>query len=122
VSATLEPMLETELWVSFVSVLRAYAAAASLHSNAAPQIEVTPDSVALVADASRTDLRFDPLSRIVQSRTRNVHGDLLAAGEFEILPDGTIGIDGAKLEMDHVAIDLIGSVTAHSGRVKGDCA
>ncbi len=50
-------MLETELWLSFVSMLRSYAAAASLHS---PEIDVasSENSVAITASDVRLEMQF----------------------------------------------------------------
>ncbi len=39
-----EPMLKPELWLSFVSLLRSYAAAASLHAAKRSHVEDTGNS------------------------------------------------------------------------------
>ena len=52
-------MLETELWLSFVSLLRSYAAAANLNLEEHARIEHGETSATLIAGATRLELHFD---------------------------------------------------------------
>lgn len=108
-TATAEPMLETELWLSFVSMLRSYAAAASLHS---PEIYVasSENSVAITASDVRLEMQFRPeSSQITWQKSAPHHSS--GPGRFELLHDGTVLIDGITKDLDHTAIDFIASLT-----------
>jgi hypothetical protein len=120
VSATAaEPMIEVELWVSFASLLQAYTAAASVNLETPPRVEAGEGFVAIVAADARTDFRFDTATLRVESEKRSHAGDLLAQRSFEILPDGTIEIGGSRQDMDHVAINLVGSALARDEHAQG---
>ena len=109
-TVTAEPMLQTELWVSFVSMLRSYAAAASLHAG---DVDVTTaeNAVTIVFGRTHLEMRFDPeSSRIVW--TKRTGSRLPLDGSFTIAPEGSVRIDGASKDLDHAAIDFIASVTA----------
>jgi len=102
-----EPTLESELWFSFVSLLRSYTAAAGLNLDAMPHVEEAENSVAIVATGVRTEMQFDPATRRVEFQMRNDVGTLLTSGSFEILLDGTIEIGGTTKDLDHAAIDFV---------------
>jgi hypothetical protein len=106
-------MIETELWVSFVSMLRSYAAAASLHAG---EVSVTSreDAVELAAGSSELLMRFNPESRIVTWSQRAGERET-ATGTFEILMDGRISIGGTARDLDHAAIDFVAAITAARG-------
>ena len=114
-----ESMIEAELWVSFVSLLRSYAAAANLSLKVPAGVEVGEGSVAIIATDARTDFRFDPTTRRVESRKCSIAGDLLACGSFEILLDGTIETGGSRQDMDHAAINLVWSALEADERAQG---
>jgi hypothetical protein len=118
-TTAIEPMIETELWTSFVSLIRSYAAAAGLNLDAMPQIEEAENSVAIVATGVRMEMHFEPSTLRVEFQKRTDTGTLLTSGSFEILLDGTIEIGGSKLDMDHVAINLVSSALKHDERRKG---
>jgi len=105
VSALAEPMIEIELWASFVSLLRSYAAAANLNLREPVRVEESGDSVAVVAGATRLAMRFDA-GKVSWEKT----GPGNEAGSFEFLPEGRIAVDGQVLDLDHVAIEFIDSV------------
>jgi hypothetical protein len=109
VSAVAEPMLSTELWVSFVSMLRAYAAAASLNGNKV-EVHSEKDTATIGAFAAQIELRFDSESGEGVWEKR-VAGRPVFPGTFTMQPDGMIRINGAVKDFDHAAIDLIASVT-----------
>jgi hypothetical protein len=116
VIATAEPMLQTELWVSFVSMLRSYAAAASLHAGEVG-VRLDGNDVAIAAGDVQLAMHFDAESGVVSWTKRTACGEPIA-GEFEILADGVLAIHGVARELDHAAIDFIASVTdgAKGGR------
>ncbi len=107
--ATAEPMLQAELWVSFVSMLRSYAAVASLHAG---EIGVSLDGndVAIVAGDVQLAMQFDAESGVVRWSQRTAGSEPIAGG-FEILPDGVLSINGITRDLDHAAIDFIASIT-----------
>ncbi|HEY1502023.1 MAG TPA: hypothetical protein VGF88_20780 [Acidobacteriaceae bacterium] len=106
-SATVtEPTLQIELWISFVSLLRSYAAAANLNSAAPAHIEESENSVAIVAAESRLEMHFDSDTGKVRWHKRAASSSPIA-GTFELLPQGSIAINGATKDLDHVAIDFI---------------
>ena len=115
--ATAEPMLQAELWMSFVSLLRSYAAAASLHAG---EIGVHADGndVAIVAGGVLLAMQFDPESGVTNWSQRTAAGEPVV-GEFKILTDGVLSINGVTRDLDHAAIDFVASVTdgAKGGRL-----
>ena len=104
-AATVEPMLQTELWMSFLSMLRSYAAATSLHS-AAVHVATTENSATLTAGNSQLAMTFDPESSQV-SWTQHTPAQAPITGSFIIEPEGTIHVNGAAIDLDHAAIDFI---------------
>ncbi len=103
-----EPMIETELWMSFVSMLRSYAAAASLHAVEV-RVVFSANTVEVAARDAQLEMNFDPDSSLVRWTKRT--GPDVASGSFSIEPGGTLSIDGASRDLDHAAIDFIASVT-----------
>jgi hypothetical protein len=108
-AAAAEPMLSAELWVSFVSMLRAYAAAANLSSNKI-WVHSTENSVTISAFAVQIEMRFN-VNSPEGTWEKRVAGHPVFPGTFTIEPEGTIRINGAVKDFDHAAIDLIASVT-----------
>lgn len=104
--------LRVELWSSFVSLLRSYAAAANLNRCDPVLVEEAGDSVDVVAGTTCLTLRFDFPGATVNWTGS---GTLASSGSFEFLPEGTIAIAGNVQDLDHVAIGFIASVT-HAGR------
>ncbi|MFP5227238.1 MAG: hypothetical protein ACLGXA_06375 [Acidobacteriota bacterium] len=102
-------MLQAELWMSFVSMLRSYAAAASLHAG---EVAVRSDEndVAVEAAGAELAMRFDAETGVVSWTKRGAAGPA-AAGRFEILADGVVLVNGTRRDLDHAAIDLVASVT-----------
>ncbi len=110
--ATAEPMLQTELWVSFVSMLRSYAAAASLHTGEVG-VRLDGNDVGIAAGDVQLAMHFDAESGVV-SWTKRTGCSEPIAGSFEILADGVVSVNGATRDLDHAAIDFIASVTEGS--------
>ena len=113
--ATAEPMLQTELWVSFVSMLRSYAAAASLHAGEIAVRSSETDVTIEAADVVLT-MRFDPRSSVVNWTKRGPVHTAASHGTFEIHPDGVLSVDGVRRDLDHAAIDFIASITEGAKR------
>jgi hypothetical protein len=105
-------MIETELWLSFVSMLRSYAAAASLHAGEV-NVFVAENAVTIAAGDARLEMQFDPASSIV-SWTRRTGSLSSGSGSFTIELEGTVSIDGVSRDLDHAAIDFIASVTENA--------
>ena len=103
-------MLQTELWVSFVSMLRSYAAAASLHAGEV-KVSMTENSATIAFGSTRLDMQFAPDSSEVKW-TMHTASQAPVTGSFTMLADGTIRINGTMKDLDHAAIDFIASVTA----------
>lgn len=97
-------MIEAELWVSFASVLRSYVAAASLHSAAAFTVDSTENSISIAAGGAVLAFQVDPQEGAGYWR---LSGPATAMqGQFILLHDGRIALDGKMLELDHAAIDF----------------
>jgi hypothetical protein len=109
-----EPRIETELWTSFVTLLRSYAAAAGFHTGVV-EVRSSMESVTIGALAVELEMRFDAaLGRVTWQK--RVAREEAKSGRFQFLPEGTIAIDGTTKDLDHVAIDFIALVTE---RAKG---
>jgi len=102
-AAVAEPMLEAELWISFASLLRSYFAAATLDRPEA-RIDGTHDSVVLRLGATWLIIVCNPEAGTGAWR---IEGGATHSGEFTLLQDGRIALDGNAVELDHAAIDLV---------------
>src|ERR1700691_758814 len=102
-------MLEAELWVSFVSLLRSYAAAGSLNSGKV-WVASNDESVTISTFAVQIEMRFDANSG-QGTWEKRVAGHAVFPDTFAIQPEGTIRINGAIKDLDHAAIELIASLT-----------
>jgi len=109
-AAATEPMIETELWVSFVSMLRSYAAAASLHAGAVHISMTTENTVTITSGATQLEMNFAPQSSLIHW-TKRTGSHPPITGSFAIEPEGAVRIDGVSRDLDHAAIDFIASVT-----------
>ena len=120
-SATLaDPMIEQELWVSFVSLMRGYAAAASLNSREAVEVELHEHSITLGIGHASFDMQVNPLTGAGNWQLRSSH-EGKTQGRFQLLPDGRIALDAKTLDLDHAAIDFVGALVAAAARkAKGD--
>ena len=101
-----ERMLSTELWVSLGSLVRSYTAAASLNTDAAPDVIVDEDSITATLGAAKLEIRRDLSAWTGHWSLRG--GPEEKSGHCELLPDGRIIIQGSALDLDHAAIDLVG--------------
>jgi hypothetical protein len=104
--AEADAQLAAELWLSFRSVLRSYAAASSLHNEEITRIEWSESDIILASAAARLELRFD----LATGRgSWHLHGNdtETAHGHFNLLPQGALERDGKVLDLDHAAIDFV---------------
>lgn len=86
----LSPALHTELWTSWASVLRSYAAAHGLNAPQHAVVEVSADSITL---------RVGP--RWLHFTPRQVEGTHVPARAFHLNEDGTVTVaDESPEEMD----------------------
>ena len=86
------PSLHTELWISWASLLRSYAAAHGLNSNNFAVIEFGEDEIILRFGSKWT--------RFTHDQQESSDGNTSAFGLNE---DGTVTLDGKIDEMDFAA-------------------
>ena len=84
--------LHRELWISWASLLRAYAAAHGLNSNQFAVVEFGEDVIVVRAGAKWVRLTHEELSRSDGS-----------CESFALEEDGTVELDGKMDEMDFAA-------------------
>ena len=84
--------LHTELWISWASMLRSYAAAHGLNRNRFAVIEFGEDEIVVRVDAKWDRFTHEAME---SSDGRNV--------AFALNEDGTVMLDGKMDEMDFVA-------------------
>ncbi len=110
--STSRPDIREELWHSFAVLLKSYAAAASMHGLDHGVLELTVHSLNIVATSTTLAVGYFP---VVGKGTWSVTGrGSQDRGTFELNHDGTVVLDGTEIDMDHAAIQLIGSLTAAS--------
>ena len=110
-----KPDVREELWHSFAVLLKSYAAAASIHGIEHGVLELTTHSLNIVAASTTLAVGYFPaVSKGTWSITGRGSQD---RGTFELNHDGTVILDGTEIDMDHAAIQLIGSL---SGAAKLD--
>jgi hypothetical protein len=114
-----ETVLAGELWLSFRSVLRSYAAAASLHSEEAARVAWTESDITLTGTNASLELKLD-LASGRGSWHLHVAGDQTAHGKFDLLPEGTIDTDGNVKDLDHAAIVFVYFVLKGHGFSRAD--
>jgi len=108
-AAAEETMLSAELWLSFASLVRAYAAVASANAGPTPKVTVTGETIRVAAGSARLEMRCDPKTG-AGNWTMSRGEALLTQGRLDLLPEGSIALDGKPLDLDHAAIDLVASV------------
>ena len=99
--------IESELWLSFVSLLRSYFAVATLDSANA-SLEANDTSIRLAANAATLELSCDPATGAGKWTLRSAARS--NEGRFTLQPDGTIALDGESNEIDMAAIDLVAAL------------
>ena len=104
-----KPDVREELWHSFVVLLKSYAAAASMHGIEHGVLELTTQSLNIVAASTALAVSYFP---VVGKGTWSMTGQgSQNRGTFELNHDGTVVLDGTEIDMDHAAIQLIGSLS-----------
>jgi hypothetical protein len=88
----MEPRVRAELWVSWASLLRSYAAAHGLHSHQFAVIEFGEDVIVARAGSKWV--------RITHEEMESSEG---ARAVFALNEDGTVSLDGKIDEMDMAA-------------------
>jgi hypothetical protein len=109
-AAVAEPMIERELWVSFASMLRAYAAAAEAHGGMATRAEAAEDALTLTAGRVSLMVKCD-LESGTGTRTLRRADSELAQSAFRLLDNGSLEQSGQEMDLDHAAIDWIAELT-----------
>ncbi len=102
-------MVCAELWLSFGSLIRAYAAAAFVNVDPALQVEINGDVICVRAGAALLEIRCDLQTGAGSWELRSA-GKTLRHGDLQLLQEGRITMDGNALDFDHAAIDLIESL------------
>jgi len=101
--------IRIQLWESFLSLLKSYAAAASLHGGRL-EVAAISECEALVSAGTRVlDIWCFPESGGGDWAIGRSTGE--PTGDFRLNTDGTIALDGSTMDMDHAAIQLISSLT-----------
>jgi hypothetical protein len=111
--AEADTQLAAELWLSFRTVLRSYAAAANLRSEEITRVEWSESDFILVSASARLELKFE-LASGRGSWHLHTGNEETAHGQFNLLPEGALELDGKVLDLDHAAIDFVGLVTQSS--------
>jgi hypothetical protein len=93
--AAMDPRLRTELWTSWASLLRSYAAAHGLNSRHHAVVEVAADEITL--RVNNKWLRF------THEAIQDSNGNQSA---FSLQEDGTVKLNGITEEMDLTAEKL----------------
>ena len=89
---SLHERLHTELWISWASMLRSYAAAHGLNSNQFAVIEFGDDEIVVRVDAKWARFTHEGMELSSGSRV-----------SFGLNEDGTLMLDGKMEEMDMAA-------------------
>jgi len=129
-----EADLRMELWRSFISVLRAYAAVAHIEANheQASNLDDTPAIAVWSVPVSGSRncgfaVGYDAKTGKGDWHVSTYHGTPLAISlknlqmsrdTFTLNPDGTVLLDGSCVDMDHAAIQMVASFTAEIDRVQ----
>lgn len=112
-----EIMVCAELWLSFGSLVRAYAAA-SESAIPAVHVESANDVIRVTAAAARLEMRCD-LETGAGDWQLSFADNTQRHGHLQLLHEGRIAMDGNTLDLDHAAIDLVAlvmSAAANSAR------
>jgi len=113
-----------ELWHSFASMLRSYAAAASIHGISHGVLVLSKDALHIVAGRDTLKISYHPtlgrgLWSLHEGTDRHdfaVQPRELDRGDFDVNLDGTIHLHGESIAMDHAAIQLIGALSTAASR------
>ncbi len=107
--SALKPDVRAELWHSFAVLLKSYAAAASVQGLEHGVLELTTHSLNIVA--ASTTLAVGYFAAVGKGTWSLTGRGSQGTGRFELNHDGTVVLDGIEIDMDHAAIQMIGSLT-----------
>ncbi len=113
-----------EIWRSFTSLLKAYAAAASLNGVEHGVLTLSNFSMNIIVGRTTLNVEyFETLNRgtwsVMQGTNRHPFAEQpreVERGNFDINSDGTIMLDGNTIDIDHAAIHLLGTLTVTASR------
>ncbi len=113
-SATLsETDVQIELWRSFSSLLKAYAAAASLNGTEHHIPDLAEEDLQIRAGGRTLCILYHTHT---QRGEWSIVGDCVRQeGVFQLTSEGSLVLEGAALDMDHGAIELIAKLTSRTG-------
>src|SRR5271163_4624974 len=113
-SSTLsETDVQIELWRSFSSLLKAYAAAASLNGTEHHVPDLDEEDLEIRAGSRTLDILYHAPT---QRGQWSIVGDgVRQEGKFQLTSEGSIVLEGAALDMDHGAIELIAKLAKDAG-------
>ncbi len=115
-----------ELWSSFVSLLRSYAAVASLHGAKHGVLALGDGKLHVCASVYTLKLSYHAtickgswvLARGTDRHSGAEQPKTVQHGDFDVNLDGSITLDGSSVEMDFAAIQLIAALTHAASRVE----
>lgn len=108
-TASSDSDIRIQLWDSFLSLLKSYAAAASLHGIKQEVVDVSECEVFVTAGTHVLDIWcFADSGRGDWAIGRSAGQPV---GDFQLNTDGTIALGDSTMDMDHAAIQLIASLT-----------
>lgn len=110
-----ESDVHVELWRSFSSVLKAYAAAASLNGTEHHVDDLDEEDLEIEAAGRKLYILFHVPTR--RGRWSVGGGGFDERGHFQLTDDGAVMLEGRVLDMDHGAIELIARLTRAVGVV-----
>jgi hypothetical protein len=106
--------IRLQLWDSFVTLLRTYAAAASLHGLAHNVAEIAECEAFVTAGQETLDVWCSAETGTGHWSVGRVSED--SPSDFQLQTDGTVLLGNSIVDMDHAAIQLISHLTAAAVR------
>ncbi len=110
-----EADVHVELWRSFSSLLKVYAAAASLNGTEHHIPNLNEEDLVIHAGGRKLDILYHVPTQ--QGRWSVVGDGFEERGNFKLTNAGAVVIEGSELDMDHGAIDLIARLTKSAGAI-----
>jgi hypothetical protein len=112
-AALSEADVQVELWRSFSSLLKAYAAAASLNGTEHHVPDLDEEDLQIRAGSRILDILYHAPTQ--RGQWSIVSDGVREHGVFQLTSEGSIVLEGATLNMDHGAIELIAKLTESAG-------
>src|SRR5271170_8139010 len=108
-----ETDVHLELWRSFSSLLKAYAAAASLNGTEHHIPDLAEEDLQIRAGGRTLSILYHTHT---QRGEWSIVGDCVRQeGIFQLTLEGSIVLEDAAIDMDHGAIELIAKLTKDAG-------